>query len=159
MNPPSSMTQLYRIFIKATPQAVWDAITTSESTRRYGYGTPVDYDLRAGGHYRHYANEFMRSMGVPEIAVDGEVLQVDAPHKLVQTWRACWQPDEPATRLTFEIADRGNGVTELTVIHELEGAPQVAEMVGGRAEGSGGGWWRMLSDVKSLLETGSPLAG
>lgn len=150
-------TQLYRIFIKATPQAVWDAITTPAWTQRYGYGTPVHYDLRPGGRFTHPANEFMRSMGVPEIAVEGEVLEVDPPHRLVQTWRACWQPDEPATRLTFTITDRGQGVTELAVTHELDGAPTVAAMVGGHAEGSGGGWWRMLSDVKTLLETGRSL--
>ena len=150
-------TQIYRIFIRATSQAVWDAITMTEWTKRYGYGTGAEYELFPGGRYRHPANEFMKKMGVPDVAVEGEVLEVDAPHRLVQTWRANWQPDESATRLTFEIADRGNGVTELTVTHELAGAPNVAEMVGGRTEGSGGGWWRMLSDIKTLLETGRSL--
>ncbi|MFG2109931.1 SAM-dependent methyltransferase [Micromonospora chersina] len=61
------------------------------------------------------------------------------------------------SRLTYEIAERGNGVTSLTVTHELEGAPQTLAQVAGEVEGAGGGWAEILSDLKSLLETGSPL--
>ncbi|TYB39598.1 hypothetical protein FXF50_04215 [Micromonospora sp. AP08] len=56
-----------------------------------------------------------------------------------------------------EIAERGNGVTSLTVTGELEGAPQTLAQVAGEVEGAGGGWAEILSDLKSLLETGSPL--
>ena len=55
-------TQVYRIFIKATPQAIWDAITKSEWTQRFGYGLRDEFDLRPGGKYRGYANEGMRAM-------------------------------------------------------------------------------------------------
>ena len=150
-------TQVYRVYIKASPEAIWDAITKPEWNEKYGYPGRGEYDLRPGGAYRIPANEFMRSVGVPPIAATGEVIEASPPHRLVQTWQAQWEPKEGVTRLTFEIADRGDGVSELTVIHELEEAPGVAAMVGGEIEGAGGGWWEMLSDVKSLLETGRPL--
>jgi hypothetical protein len=77
------------------------------------------------------------------------------------TWRMLLGPmaDEPATTLTYEIDAAGGGASKLTVIHEVEGAPLVASMVSGEAEGAGGGWAWALSDLKSLLETGEGLAG
>jgi uncharacterized protein YndB with AHSA1/START domain len=86
-------TQVYRVYIKATPQAIWDAITKPEWTKRYGMGGVVDYDLRPGGAYRAYPGVGMRKKGaelgfpVPEVAIDGEVIEADPPHKLVQTFR------------------------------------------------------------------------
>ena len=87
MTETSLDTQVYRVYIKATPQAIWDAITKPEWSQRYGYGGIVEYDLRPGGRYRGLASQAMRSAGAPEVAVDGEVVEVDPPHKLVQTWR------------------------------------------------------------------------
>ena len=132
-------TQVYRVYIKATPQAIWDAITKPEWTEKYGYGGRVEYDLRPGGSYRALTSPAMRSMGAPEVAVDGEVIEADPPHRLVQTWRAAWG-DEPATRLTYEISGKANGVSCLTVTHDLTGAPNTAAMVGGIRYGCGGGW-------------------
>ncbi len=66
----SVTTQIYRVFIKATPQAIWDAITTPEWTQRFGYGLRDVYELRPGGSYRGYANAGMTAMGMPEV-VDG----------------------------------------------------------------------------------------
>ncbi|MHB1313281.1 MAG: SRPBCC domain-containing protein, partial [Gemmatimonadaceae bacterium] len=57
-------TQVYRIFIKATPQAIWDAITRPEWTQRWGYGLKDGYDLRPGGKYRGLANDGMIAAGV-----------------------------------------------------------------------------------------------
>ena len=159
MTTTITTTQMYRIFIRATPQAIWDAITKPEWTVRYGYRTPVSIDLRPGGAFSQPSSEFMRSIVLPETASAGEVIEADPPRRLVQTWQAQWEPKEGVTRITYEIADRGGGVSELTVIHELEEAPGVAAMVGGEIEGAGGGWWEMLSDIKSLLETGRPLRG
>jgi uncharacterized protein YndB with AHSA1/START domain len=97
---------------------------------------------------------------MPEVTVDGEVVEVDPPRKLVQTWRAGWNEDG-YTRLTYEINERPDGVSSLTVTHELDGARATAAMVGGLDEdtGAGGGWAEVLSDLKTLLETGRPLAG
>jgi uncharacterized protein YndB with AHSA1/START domain len=56
-------TQVYRVYIKATPQAIWDAITKPEWTERYGYGGRAEYDLRPGGSYRAFASEAMKRPG------------------------------------------------------------------------------------------------
>jgi uncharacterized protein YndB with AHSA1/START domain len=157
-------TQVYRVYIKATPQAVWDAITDPAWTERYGYGGRAEFDpdLRPGATYRGLTSPGMRAMGAPEVGVDGEVLEADPPHRLVQTWRMVMDEEmtaEGLTRLTYEIEEGQAGVTKLTLIHELEGAPKLALLMSGGLEdaGAGGGWSWVLSDLKSLLETGASL--
>jgi uncharacterized protein YndB with AHSA1/START domain len=157
-------TQVYRVYIRATPEAIWDAITKPEWTEKYGYGGRVEYDLRPGGAYRALTSPEMRAHGAPDVAVDGEVIEADPPHKLVQTWRLVMAPElasEGFTRLTHEIEPIEGGVTKLTIIHELDGAPQHATLLAGEMEGTGagGGWSWVLSDLKTLLESGKPLAG
>jgi uncharacterized protein YndB with AHSA1/START domain len=166
----SITTQVYRVYIKATPEAIWDAITSPEWTHRYGYGGYADYDLRPGGAYRATSDEEMRKQAaaaglpLPDVMVDGEVVEADPPRRLVQTWRLVMDPETAAeglTRLTWEIEPSGPGVTRLTVIHDLTGAPKTAALVAGgfEGEGAGGGWAEVLSDLKSLLETGKSLRG
>ena len=155
-------TQVYRVYIKATPQAIWDAITKPEWTEKYGYGGRAEFDLRPGGAYRGLSSEAMRSMGSPEVAVDGEVVEADPPRRLVMTWRMVMDSDMAAegfTRLIYEIEEGKGGVTKLTVIHDLAGAPKLATLLAGGMEdvGAGGGWSWVLSDLKSLLETGAAL--
>jgi uncharacterized protein YndB with AHSA1/START domain len=158
----TTTTQVYRVYIRATPEAIWDAITKAEWTQRYGYGGSAEYDLRPGGVFRVHASEEFLAAGSPEIAVDGEVLEADPPHRLVQKWRMPMdeQLAAEATRLTYEITETEAGVTKLTVIHELDSAPVTANIVSGGSEdrGAGGGWAWVLSDLKSLLETGKRLA-
>jgi uncharacterized protein YndB with AHSA1/START domain/DNA-binding transcriptional ArsR family regulator len=160
----TATTQVYRVYIKATPAAIWDAITKPEWTEKYGYGGRAEYDLRPGGAYRGLTSEAMRSMGAPDVAVDGEVVEADPPRKLVQTWRMVMDPEmatEGFTRLTWEIEEGKSGVTKLTVIHDLEGAPKLAALLAGAMEdaGAGGGWSWVLSGLKTLLETGTSLEG
>ena len=155
--------QVYRVWIKATPQAIWDAITKPEWTDRYGYTGLADYDLRPGGAFRVVAGDAMEKAGFTGTMVDGEVIEADPPRKLVQTWRLVMDPEleaEGFTRVTYEI-EEADGSTRLTVIHDLDGAPKLAPMVSGELSGTGagGGWAWILSDLKSLLETGAPLAG
>ena len=157
-------TQVYRVYIRATPQAIWDAITSPEWTARYGYGGRAEWDpeLKPGATYRGLASDAMRSMGAPEVAVDGEVIEATPPHRLVQTWRMLMDDTmiaEGFTRLTYEIAEGKGGVSKLTVIHELEGKPQLALLLSGGLEdmGAGGGWTWVLSDLKTLLETGASM--
>ena len=163
--PTATTTQVYRVWIKATPEAIWDAITKTEWTARYGYGGTADYELEPGRPFVVHPTEPMASMeGVPEDIIDGEVVAADPPRRLALTWRMLMDPGMQAegfTKLTYEIDPVDGGATRLTVIHELEGAPALAAMVGGEheAEGAGGGWAWVLSDLKSLLETGAPLAG
>ncbi|MDX6723903.1 MAG: hypothetical protein QOD44_2076 [Solirubrobacteraceae bacterium] len=155
--------QVHRVFIKATPEAVWDAITSREWSERYGYAAPVEYDLRPGGAYRVLATEAMVAHGAPEVMIEGEVIEADPPRKLVQTWHALFDAEtaaEEVTRLTWEIEDAGNGVTRLTVAHDVAGAPRSAVIVAGDlGREAGGGWPYILSDLKTLLETGGTLAG
>ena len=163
--PTATTTQVYRVWIKATPEAIWDAITKPEWTARYGYGGITDYDLQPGRPFVVHPSEPMASMeGVPDDIIDGEVVQADPPRRLALTWRMLMDPGMQAegfTRLTYEIEAGEGGVTKLTVIHDLEGAPKLAPMVAVELDGAGagGGWAWILSDLKSLLETGSILAG
>jgi len=155
--------QVYRIYIKASPQAIWDAITLPEWTVRYGYAPLVEYDLRPGGVFRAHANEGMKAFpGIPDVIGEGEVLEVEPPYRLVQTWRMTMSPElaaEAVTRLTWEIEPVRGGVTRLTVTHDLAGAPLWAAVSAGEDEvgGSGGGWIEVLSGLKTLLETGEQL--
>ena len=156
----TTVTQVYRVFIKATPEAIWDAITKPEWSQRYGYQSINEYDLRPGGAFRGHATEQMQSFGMPPTVVDGEVIEVDPPHRLVQTWRFLWSDEvkaEGPTRLTYDIAPGQGGVTSLTVTHEVVGGTETAAMLAGEVANAGGGWAYVLSDLKSLLETGSAL--
>ena len=162
LDAPTATTQIYRIYIKATSEAVWEAITTPEWSDRYGYGGRVEYDLRAGGAYRALSSEAMRAGGAPEVAVDGEVIDADPPRRLVQTWRMLMDEamiTEGFTRLTYELKEMPGGLTRLTVIHDLAGTPRLALLLSGGFEddGAGGGWSFVLSSLKTLLETGSPM--
>jgi len=155
-------TQIHRIYIKTTPERVWDAITKPEWTEKYGYGGRALLDLRPGGKYIHETNPAMRAQGAPEVAVDGEVIESDPPRKLVLSWRMAMDPESRAegfTRLTYDIVPGGAGVTRLTLTHELEGAPKLSLLVSGSLEehGAGGGWSWILSGLKTLLETGDML--
>src|SRR5687767_1708283 len=158
----STSTQVYRIFIRATPQKIWDAITDPEWTQRFGYGLRDEYELRPGGKYRGRANAGMLAMGMPDVTVDGEVIESDPPRKLVVTWRMAMDPTlnaEGFTRLTYEIVEGKGGVSRLSVIHDLAGRPGHAAMVAGvlQGPGEGGGWLWILSDLKSLLENGAQM--
>jgi uncharacterized protein YndB with AHSA1/START domain len=162
-------TQVYRIYIKASPQTVWDAITKPEWSVRYGMGGRVEYDLRPGGAYRAYPGEAMKKHGaelgfaVPKVAMDGEVLEADPPRRLVHTFRMLIGDEattsEGFTKLTWEIDEVRPGVSKLTVVHDLEGAPLLAAMTSGDMEdqGAGGGWPEVISSLKTLLETGEAL--
>lgn len=160
MTQPDTTTQTYRVYIKATPEAIWNAITKPEWAERYGYGGRIEYELSPGGAFRAFASEEMVACGAPEVVIEGEVVEADPPRKLVQTWHPIWSPEsaaEAATHLTYEIEEGEGGITTLTLIHDLEGAPGTGAMVGGAVEGAGGGWSYVLSDMKTLLETGRSL--
>ena len=154
-------THVTTVFIGATPEAIWDAIVQPEWTSRYGYRCPVQYDLRTGGAFQVTASPEMAQMGSPEVIIEGEVLEVDAPRSLVQTWHALFDAStaaEPEGTLSYRI-DEENGISRLTLTHELEGAPVTESLISGSMPRTGGGWPWMLSDMKTLLETGSALAG
>jgi uncharacterized protein YndB with AHSA1/START domain len=156
----ATTTLVNQVFIKAAPQKVWDAITDPKWNDRYGYKCPSEYDLRPGGTYRTLASQAMRDHGGPEVIIGGEVVECDPPRKLVQTWHALFSPEmtaEPPTRLTYELSEIAEGVTKLTVVHEVEGAPNTLYTVSGEHPDAGGGWAWILSDLKTFLETGESI--
>jgi len=150
---------VYRVYIKATPEAIWQAITSTDWNGRFGYGIPAEYDLRPGGAMTVHRTEEMIAMGMPEVVVDGEMIEIDPPHRLVQSYRFNFMPDQTAegfTTLTYEIEPDDKGMTRLTVTHDLTDAPIAATMVTGDGplDQGGGGWPWILSSLKTLLETG-----
>jgi uncharacterized protein YndB with AHSA1/START domain len=156
-------TQVYRVYIAASPEKIWEAITSPEWNGRYGYHIPSDYELRPGGAFTVAAPPEMGEMGMPDVILEGEVITCEPPFKLVQTWHPNFTPEqsaEPATTLTYEIHPETDKLTRLTLTHDVSGAPEVAEMItgaGGAIAEGGGGWPWILSDLKSLLETGNAL--
>jgi uncharacterized protein YndB with AHSA1/START domain len=145
----ATTTQVYQVFIKATPEQIWDAITKPEFTSRYFYGSLVDSSFEAGAPYRSWSPDR------ETLWVDGEVLDSDPPRRLSYTWRALYDEEtagEEPSRVSWEIEPQEDGVSKLTVVHDqLEHAPKTAENVAG-------GWMYILSSMKTLLETGKPLS-
>jgi uncharacterized protein YndB with AHSA1/START domain/predicted enzyme related to lactoylglutathione lyase len=157
---PDADRQVHCIYIKASREVVWQALTSRETTAKYGYGAPVDIELSPGGSFRQLASDEMKVHGGPDVIADGEVVEVQAPERLVHTTRFLWDPETAAeghTTVSYELETTASGATKLIVLHRLEGAPRTAALVAG-AE-TGGGWPEILSDLKTLLETGKPLAG
>jgi len=153
--------QVHRVYIQAPAQRVWDALLSPEWTDRYGYGGFVQSDLQPGSPFVHTAGSGMQEHGVTGPVVDGEVVESDPPRRFVQTWRMLMDDAlkaEGFTRLTYELVETG-GVTRLTLIHDVTDAPQTAWLTSGESDAQpdagGGGWPWVLSDLKSLLETGT----
>jgi len=140
-------TQVYQLVIKATPEQIWEAITTPEFTAKYFYGARIENTAD-----RH------RSLG-PDDSIWGEgpVFEFDPPRRLSHEWRSLYDPElavESASRVTWEIESQPNGTCVLTVVHDqLEASPKTAQSV------SGVGWMTVLSGLKTLLETGEPMSG
>jgi uncharacterized protein YndB with AHSA1/START domain len=136
-------TQVYSVFIRATPEQIWDAITKPEFTQQYFYGARIE--LRGD----------RRLSAVGDMEWDEEVLEAEPPTRLVHRFVAAYDPDmaaEEPSRVTWEIEPQDGGVSKLTVVHDqLEAAPKTAESVAG-------GWMFILSGLKTLLETGKPLS-
>jgi uncharacterized protein YndB with AHSA1/START domain len=139
-------TQVYQVFIRSTPEAIWKAITTPAFTEKYFHGSRVEI-----------TSAHRRSLGPNgEVRGDSPVLEFDPPRRLVHGWQSLYDPElaeEEPSRVTWEIEPQEGGFSKLTVVHDqLEGAPKTAESV------SGEGWMMVLSGLKTLLETGEPLA-
>ncbi|HEY7966267.1 MAG TPA: SRPBCC domain-containing protein [Solirubrobacteraceae bacterium] len=140
-----AMEKVFEIYIKTTPERLWEALTDGELRRIYTFGLGVESDWTPGSGYR----------GVPRGSVtpimEGENLEVDAPHRLVQSFRALWSDDVRAagtSRVTYEIEPVGDSCRLLVTHGELpEGAH--GEIYGG--------WPMILSGLKTYLETGETL--
>ena len=142
----ATTTQVYQLFIKATPEQVWEAITKPDFTEKYFYGQRIEVTKDR----RSWHNDD------GELVSEGPILEWEPPRKLVHGWLSLYDPEmaeEDESRVTWEIEPQEDGTSLLTVVHDrLEGAPKTAASVGGV------GWMRVLSALKTLLETGEPLS-
>ena len=139
------MEKVFEIYIKTTPERLWQAITDSELRQKYNFGVGVQSDWSAGSRY-----EGVHQMA-PGPLVEGENLEVDPPRRLVQSARMLWSDDvkaEGTTRVTWEIEPIGDSC-RLTVTHD--------QMRDGASNQLYGGWPMILSGLKTWLETGELL--
>jgi uncharacterized protein YndB with AHSA1/START domain len=139
------MEKVFEIYIKTTPERLWEAITDSEMRSKYNFGVGVRTDWTPGSAY-----EGVHPMS-PTAIVEGENLEVDPPRRLVQSFRALWSDDvrrEGTSRVTWEIEPVGDSC-QLTVTHDELGEDAHGEIYGG--------WPMILSGLKTLLETGETL--
>ena len=135
---------VFEIFIKTTPERLWEAITEPELRKEYSFGVETHSTWAPGSEYKAGVP------GVVDIAA-GENLEVDPPHRLVQSFTALWSDEvkaEGTSRVTWEI-DQVEDSCRLTVTHDQLRPGANAELYGG--------WPMILSGLKTLLETGGRL--
>jgi uncharacterized protein YndB with AHSA1/START domain len=139
------LNTVYVTYIVATPDRVWQALTSSEFTRQYFWERTVEVEPKVGG-------AFVLRLPDGRINVQGKVMDYDRPRKLSVTWRVEW-PEEfrklPECLVTYEIAPAGEAV-RLTMTESHSWNVPAAILSGGRT-----GWPAVLSGLKSLLETGN----
>jgi uncharacterized protein YndB with AHSA1/START domain len=142
---PGDTTAVFEIYIKTTPERLWEAITDPASRAKYTFGVETHSDWTPGSSYTASVP------GVIDIA-SGDNLEVDPPRRLVQTLNTLWSDEvkaEGTSRVTWEIEQIAEDSCRLTVVHDQL-----------RPNGNGeiyGGWPMILSGLKTLLETGEPL--
>ena len=140
---------VYVTYIATTPEKLWEAITSSEFTEQYFFGTKIESDWQVGSKV-----EYSREGQVTDY---GTILQCDPPHLLSFTWTYVGDKTEreQPTQVTFELKPMGATV-KLTLKHENLAPGDIVEK-DDTFEGFNNGWPAILSNLKSLLETGSTL--
>ena len=142
----SAPQHVYSVFIRTSADALWRAITDGDDTVRYYYGTRVASDWQPG-------SAIVYTYPDGTVAADGEVVEVDAPRRIAMTFHARWDPEieaEGAVRQAWEIEPAGDGTCRLTVTTDGMGPRTEKEFIGGIPF--------IVSGLKTLLETGEPLA-
>lgn len=140
-----TMEKVFEIYIRTTPERLWDAITDEETRASFHFGNRIRSDWSAGSRYE---------LGNPHVdgpLIEGENLEVDPPRRLVQSFTALWGDDvkaEGTSRVTWEIEPVGDSC-RLTLVHD-----QLPE---GANDQIYGGWPQILSGLKTWLETGEQL--
>ncbi len=140
------MEKIFEIYIKTTPERLWEAITDSELRAKYNFGMRRQLGLDARIELRE-----QRSGGAGEPLAAGENLEVDPPRRLVQSFTALWGEDvksEGTSKVTWDIEPVGDSC-RLTVTH--------SDLREGANDQLYGGWPMILSGLKTLLETGEEL--
>ena len=142
----TSLKHVYEIYIRTTPEKLWQAITDPGFTQKYFYGTRVESDWKPGSSIIHRRDD-------GTVALEGKVLGIEPGRKLVTTFLSVHDPEtkkDRPSRVTWEIAALGD-VCKLTLTHDdFDGETKTYQTVGS-------GWNPVLSGLKTLIETGSPL--
>jgi len=141
-----TMEKVFEIYIRTTPERLWEAITDGELRRKYSFGLGVKSDWTPGSRYEALHPR------APTPFMEGENLEVDPPRRLVQSFTALWGEDvksEGTSRVTWEIEAIAADSCRLTVTHD-----QLREGANSQLYG---GWPMVLSGLKTLLETGETL--
>ena len=138
---------VYEVYIRTTPEKLWQAITDASFTRQYFFQQAVESSWKVGGEYVHRAPD-------GAVKIEGKILEIEPPRRLVHTFACPYRDDtrnDRASRVTWTIERQGN-VCKLTLVHDdFDGETATFNSVGK-------GWNPVLSGLKTLLETGSPLA-
>ncbi len=135
---------VYVTFIRTTPSKLWEALTAPEFIRQYWFGVTVECAWKKGSPWK---------LVYPDgrVADAGEILEIDPPRRIVIRWQNEWNPElraEGPSRCTFELEPTGRAV-KLTITHEID------RLHSKFIHALSGGWPKVLSNLKSLLETGS----
>jgi uncharacterized protein YndB with AHSA1/START domain len=137
---------VYVTYIETTPEKLWEALTSSEFSKRYWFGTEVRSDWNVGSPFALVTNG--------KTSDTGKILEADRPRRLSYTFKHELfeeMRNEPATKVVFTLEPYGN-IVKLTVTHE--GFMEGSKLLGAVSNG----WPAILSGLKSLLETGKVLA-
>ena len=133
----------YVTYIKTTPEELWAALTTSEFIKKYWFGMNFETDWKVGSPWKLIFPD-------GRIADTGEIVEIDRPRRIVLKWRNEFRPEltaEGYARCLIELEPQ-DGAVKLTISHAIERAN--SKLI----EAVSGGWPRILSNLKSLLETG-----
>ena len=135
---------VYVTYIRTTPEKLWSALTNVEFMKQYWFGVQCHCDWKAGSSWKLVYDD-------GRVADIGEVVEVDPPRRLVLKWRNEWKPElkaEGHSRCTFDL-EPWTGAVKLTVTHVIDRAQSKF------IEAVSGGWPKVLSNLKSLLESGT----
>lgn len=137
---------VYVTYIRTTPAKLWAALTTPEFARQYWFGVSIDSDWKEGSPWKMVFED-------GTVSDDGDILESDPPKRLVLKWHHRLFPEMKAegwSRCTFDISE-DSGLAKLSVVHEID--RDHSKVI----EGVSGGWPKILSSLKSFLETGEPM--
>lgn len=143
MNPTNRSHFVYVTFIRTTPTKLWAALTDPLFIRQYWFNTTVECDWKKGSSWKMIGAD-------GRLTDTGEILEIDPPHRMVIRWVNEWKPElkaEGASRCTFELEPVDSAV-KLTITHEIDRA--ASRLITAVSDG----WPRILSNLKSLIETG-----
>jgi uncharacterized protein YndB with AHSA1/START domain len=140
----STMEKVFEIYIRTTPERLWEAITDGSMRAKYTFGGVVDSDFTPGSRFVQHNGDVLLG--------EGENLEVEPPRRLVQRSTMLWSDDvkaEGASTITWEITEIAPDSCQLVVTHSDLREDANPELYGG--------WPMILSGLKTLLETGELL--